>query len=75
MIVQSTPWGCCGLCVAENPQSRRSVRTCGSEAPARDLRMQPFGRELVGIVGRYARTTAGAGPDWLGGFSEGQVPR
>jgi hypothetical protein len=36
--------------------------------------MQPFGCELVAVVGRHARTTAIANSDLLVGFGEGQVP-
>jgi hypothetical protein len=37
--------------------------------------MQPFGRELVEVVDRHARTTAIANSDSLDGFGEGEVPR
>ena len=51
------------------------VEVCnGSAAPFHDFRMQSFGRELVAVVGRRARTTAVANSDLLDGLCEGQVP-
>ena len=41
--------------------------------PVRDSRMQPFGRELVVVVGRHGRTTAVANSDLLDGSGEGQA--
>jgi len=44
----------------------------GSAAPVRDYRMQPFGRALVAVVGRHARTTAVASNSHLlDGLGEG----
>ncbi len=58
----------------KRPALQRTTVSNGS-APVRDFRMQPFGRELVAVVGRHGRTTAIAYFDLLDGIGEGQVPR
>ena len=64
--------------VVESPL--RGIQTAGlydgtgSSVPVGAFRMQPFGPEIVAMVGRRARTTAVAINDFLAGAGEGQVP-
>jgi len=67
------------ICLRERPLRGGRFRAGnvaeGSAALVRDHRIQPFGSEIVAIVGRHARTTAAAITAFLGGVGEGQVPR
>ena len=61
--------------VEQSPDQKIAKDGIGSAAPVRDFQMQPFGRELVAVVGRHSRTTAVANSDLPDGFGEGQVPK